>query len=220
MMFEMLKKVTLSRSQREKPPPRVTFLLSALSKAIASSVMYPFSLAKSRLQSGGETSKNEDEDSRWRGRHSVAKDNIFSMIVKIAQHEGWQSLYEGLGPEITKSFFSHGITMLVKQSIQRFLGKLWYISGIVFGRYRKSLSGKRMRQRARENVEYYNLGMARAAERIEQAVESALDSAKSTANATAEFVGEYVEEDSGEWRELYGTTGLAKWLSGDRTGPD
>ena len=83
----------------------------------------------------------------------------------------------------------------------------------MFGRYRRKLSGKRLKERARENVEYYNLGMARAAE----AIESMVDGAKKNANATAEFVGEYVEEDSEQWRELYGTTGLAKWLQGDRT---
>ena len=222
MMFEMLKRVTLPRGKRERPPAAVTFLLSALSKMVASSVTYPFSLAKSRLQVGGKREDKEEKEEVERNigadtmRARVLEGTIFGTIVAIVEQEGWRSLYEGLSLEITKGFFSHGITMAVKQGIQRLLVKLWYVSGIVFGRYRRKLSGKRLQVRARENVEYYNLGMARAAE----AIESVAMGAKERARETAEFVGEYVEEDSEQWRELYGTTGLAKWLQGDRTEPE
>ena len=220
-MFEMLKRLTLKREIRERPPPMMTFLLSALSKAIASSVTYPFSLAKSRLQVGGKEERQDEKeeverDVQGRVKRVVMKDTLFSTILTIVEREGWRSLYEGLSLEITKGFFSHGITMAVKQAMQRLLAKVWYLMSIVFGRYRRKLSGKRMTKRARENVEYYNLAMARAGEKIEEAV----GVAKSKANATAEFVGEYLEEEGEEWRELYGTTGLSKWLTGDRSNPE
>ena len=220
MMFEMLKRVTLRRDKREKPPPWMTFLLSALSKMVASSVTYPFSLAKSRLQVGGKKENKEEKQEVEKdvgGRKGrMLEDTIFGTILSIIEREGWSSLYEGLGLELTKGFFSHGITMAVKQGIQRLLVKLYYLMSIIFGRYRRKLSGKRLRERARENVEYYNLGMARAADKIESMVEGA----RQRANETAELVGEYVEEDSEEWRDLYGTVGLAKWLGGDRRGPE
>lgn len=229
MMFEMLKRVTLPRGKRERPPAAVTFLLSALSKMVASSVTYPFSLAKSRLQVGGKREGKEGTEEVERDvgedttRARALEGTIFGTIVAVVEQEGWRGLYEGLSLELTKGFFSHGITMAVKQGIQRLLVKLWYVSGIVFGRYRRKLSGKRLKVRARENVEYYNLGMARAAE----AIESVAMGAKERARETAEFVGEYVEDDSEQWRELYGlgltlngTTGLAKWLQGDRTDPE
>ena len=221
MMFEMLKRVTLKRDMREKPPPMMTFLLSALSKIVASSVTYPFSLAKSRLQVGGKKEGTEEKQEVERDvggglRAKLLGDSIFGTIFTIVEREGWRSLYEGLALELTKSFFSHGITMAVKQAIQRLLVRTWYLMGIVFGRYRRILSGKRMKERARENVEYYNLGMARAAEKIEQVMVTA----KSKSNETAEFVADYLEEDSEAWRDLYGTTGLSKWLAGDRSGPD
>jgi len=96
------------------------------------------------------------------------------------------------------------------------LVKMWYLMGIVFGRYQRKLSGKRLSEKAKENVEYYHLAMARAGEKIEQAVEGV----KSRANETAELVAEYVEEETDGWRELYGPTGLSKWLAGDRRGPE
>ena len=220
-LFEMLKRVAIPRSKRENPPAAMTFLLSASSKAIASSVTYPFSLAKSRLQVGGKKeAKAEDEtvekDVRGSRRREVMRETIFSTLLTIIEREGWTSLYEGLALEVFKGFFSHGITMLVKQAMQRVLVRLYYILSIVLGRYKRRVSGSRLRERARENVEYYNLGMARAAEKIEEGV-SAM---RGKANETAEFIGEYVEEESPEWRDLYGAVGLSKWLSGDREGPD
>ena len=220
-LFEMLKRVTIPRSKRENPPAAMTFLLSASSKAMASAVTYPFSLAKSRLQAGGKKeAKDEDrtvkEDVRGNRRREAMRETIFSTLLTIVEREGWTSLYEGLGLEVLKGFFSHGITMLVKQAMQKVLVRLYYLLSIVLGRYRRKVSGRRLRERARENVEYYNLGMARAAEKIEEGV----NAMKGKANETAEFIGEYVEEESPEWRDLYGVTGLSKWLSGDRESPE
>ena len=219
-LFEMLKRVTIPRRRRENPPAAMTFLLSASSKAMASAVTYPFSLAKSRLQAGGKKeAKDEDasveKDVPGNRRKEVMRETIVSTLLTIIQREGWQSLYEGLGLEVVKGFFSHGITMLVKQGMQKLLVRLYYILSVVLGRYRRRVSGSRLRQRATENVEYYNLGMARAAEKIEEGV----NAMRGKANETAEFIAEYVEDETPEWRELYGVTGLSKWLAGDRDGP-
>ena len=128
MMFEMLKRLTLRRERREKPPAAVTFLLSALSKMVASSVTYPFSLAKSRLQVGGMREGREEKEEVERDvgaglRGRLLEGTIFGTILAVVEQEGWSSLYEGLSLEITKGFFSHGITMAVKQGIQRTVGQ-------------------------------------------------------------------------------------------------
>jgi hypothetical protein len=236
-LFETLKRALLPRHKRAQPPASLTFLLSAISKATASSITYPFSLAKARLQAGGAAAKSSsstsrddadadaeterkvvDDDIPSKQGRAAARATIFSTVLAIAQTEGLTSLYEGLHLEIVRAFFSHGLTMLVKQAIQRFLVRAYYITSIIVGRYQrrtKSHGAKnknRLSAKARASVEYYNLAMARAGEKIDEAA----NAVSQKANETAEFVAEYVEEEGGQWRDLYGTAGLARWLDKDR----
>ncbi|OCT46337.1 hypothetical protein CLCR_01181 [Cladophialophora carrionii] len=220
-LFETLKKILLPRDRRQNPPPSLTFLLSAVSKACASSLTYPFSLAKARLQAGGASSAHEERDEQKvvgqdferKGTRKAARATIFSTVLAIAQTEGPQALYEGLHVEVLRAFFSHGITMLVKQFIQRLLVRAYYLLSVILGRYkrRRHAAAKRLSDKAKASVEYYNLAMARASQKIEEAGSSV----RRKANETAEFVGEYVQEDEelGErWKELYGTVGLSRWF--------
>ena len=227
-LFETLKRLTVPRSRRDNPPASLTFLLSALSKAFASSITYPFSLAKARLQAGAKQEAQDekkviDSDVNGEKKRRAARATVLSTVLTIIKTEGTSALYQGLQVEVIRAFFSHGLTMSVKQIVQRFLVKAYYILAILSNRYRGKLGaggGKRFRDRAKTSVEYYNLAMARVGERIDQASEAV----RQKANETAEFVAEYVEEDTGgdgvnvEWRDLYGTTGLARWLDGDRRG--
>ena len=127
--FEALKRIVLSRSQRQSSSPQTTFLLAAISKAMASTITYPFSLAKSRLQcsSGvdrGETASNSKEGINETPRK--APSNVFTVIRRIAQTEGLSALYEGLEGEVMKGFFSHGITMIVKEAVHKLVIQLYY----------------------------------------------------------------------------------------------
>lgn len=127
--FETFKRTLLPRTQRQSPSPQATFLLAAISKAMASTITYPFSLAKSRLQSysgldqreGSSTVKPEDTSSPRK-----APSNVFTVILRIAQTEGLSALYEGLGGEVMKGFFSHGITMIVKEAVHNLVIQLYY----------------------------------------------------------------------------------------------
>ena len=127
--FEALKRTLLSRSQRQSPSPQTTFLLAAISKAMASTITYPFSLAKSRLQS---SPGNEERDTlstiKQEGTQTPKKapKNVFTVIIRIAQTEGLSALYEGLGGEVMKGFFSHGITMIVKEAVHKLVIQLYY----------------------------------------------------------------------------------------------
>lgn len=220
-LFETLKKITLSRDRRQNPPPSLTFLLSAISKACASSITYPFSLAKARLQAGGASSQREEsdekkvvsEDFKHQESRKAARATIFSTLLTISQTEGPLALYEGLHVEVLRAFFSHGLTMVVKQMIQRMLVRAYYILSIIMGRYkrRRNASAQRLAEKAKASVEYYNLAMARASDKMDEAGQTI----GRKANETAEFVGEYIQEDEelGEsWKELYGTVGLARWF--------
>jgi hypothetical protein len=220
---------SLPRKLREKPGAVTTFLLSATSKAIASATMYPFSLAKTRLMVGGkkeekyEKEAEQEVDEKVGGdseakkvEKEVLKETLLSTLLAIVEHEGYSGLYEGLELEVCKGFLSHGITMVAKQIVQRFVIKLWYLFSVVMKRYRRKLDGGRLKQKAKENVEYYNLAMGRAGEKIEDAVKETAAWAKEKAHETAEFVHEYVEEETIEWRSLYGELDISSWLTGDR----
>lgn len=225
-LFEFFKKITLPKSKREHPPPSVTFLLAALSKACASSVTYPFSLAKARLQAGGASSKDEKKQESEevdeslhssnkkveKAERSAAKHTLLSTILTIYHREGPAALYEGLHLEVLKAFFSHGITMFVKQGIARFLSKLSYTLSFILSRYtaKATREASRLAERARDSsVGYYDLSI----KRVNEKVQVATDVARSKANEVAEFVGEYVEENGpDDWKDLYGAVGLARWL--------
>ncbi|KAL8736076.1 MAG: hypothetical protein Q9181_002574 [Wetmoreana brouardii] len=140
-LFETLKRLLIPRRKRSNPPPQATFLIAAISKAIASTITYPFSLAKSRAQTSSksvnekDTEKNNTAEKVQRHTASAAESarakapsNVFTTILQISRAEGLSALYEGLGGEVLKGFFSHGLTMIVKQAVHRFIIQLYYLS--------------------------------------------------------------------------------------------
>ena len=145
-LFETLKRLFVPRKRREGyADARATFLLAAMSKAIASSVTYPFSLAKARLQASSSSSNHEaSSDSKNLHRIEDIKDvpagserrlddqndvsnTVFGTVHRIFRTEGFGALYEGLGGEVTKGFFSHGITMMLKDSMLSIIIRLYML---------------------------------------------------------------------------------------------
>lgn len=136
-LFESFKRTFLSRRQQSKPSSRTIFFLAAISKAIASSITYPFSLAKARAQvstnkpsqSLGDSSESQRvKPYKQNTGHETPRvpSNVFSAVFQIARNEGIGALYEGLGGEVLKGFFSHGITMIVKETVHKFIIQLYY----------------------------------------------------------------------------------------------
>ena len=147
-LFETFKRTLLPRKYQSNPSPQATFLLAAISKAIASTVTYPFSLAKSRAQASSSSISHSESDekaspntaptdspSAARRSRDHAPSNVFSTILFIAQTEGWGALYEGLGGEVLKGFFSNGITMLVKEAVHKLIIQLYYFLLKLLKRY-------------------------------------------------------------------------------------
>ena len=154
-LYETFKRTLLARSRRDDPGARLTFLMAAVSKAIASTITYPFSLAKARAQVGPKAPVNPNAASEIKSeisaassspsdagvkkrekeaksasknlKRTAARSTVFSTILYIYRTEGPQALYEGVWGEILKGFFSHGITMLVKEAVHKFIIQLYFL---------------------------------------------------------------------------------------------
>ncbi|KAF2729818.1 mitochondrial carrier [Polyplosphaeria fusca] len=135
LIHRMLLRLLVPQSRRSDPGSRTTFLFAAISKAIASTITYPFSLAKTRAQvssqkpsqPSGTTSETEKDSDRKHSKPAeVRQRTVFSTILRIAKTEGLWALYQGLGAEVMKGFFSHGITMLMKDRIHVAIIDLYY----------------------------------------------------------------------------------------------
>ncbi|CAP80877.1 Peroxisomal adenine nucleotide transporter [Penicillium chrysogenum] len=179
---EFFKRTLLPRSKRDKPPPALTFLLAALSKVAASSITYPFSLAKTRAQVMGSVSKSRPGTAE-RSRASLLAPltpEILSTVATIARTDGILGLYAGLHGEVLKGFFSHGFTMLAKDAVYSFIIKSYYLLLMLGRRYP---TPDELIQRAREQAEEYT--------------EIAREGARDLAERTKEGAQEVLNANSG-----------------------
>ncbi|KAK1811965.1 hypothetical protein LTR12_013638 [Friedmanniomyces endolithicus] len=144
----------LPPSRRDKPSPQLTFLLAAISKAVATSLTYPVMLAKSRAQAATPTSINDSEgteknvlrrDVSTSGTANPKAKNaaqsgidkllrllsaqyaILLTLRKIYREEGLSGLYSGIEGEMLKGFLSHGLTMMVKEKVHVGVIQLYYV---------------------------------------------------------------------------------------------
>lgn len=149
--------------------------MAAVSKAIASTITYPFSLAKARAQASSSppvshetkqdiksdvenldknisVSENEKKlkDAATKAKSAAKKNNVFVEILRIYRTEGVEALYEGVYGEILKGFFSHGITMLVKEAVHKLVIKTYFM---ILKALNKLPSSKEVVNQAGEKVE-------------------------------------------------------------------
>ncbi|KAJ5679253.1 hypothetical protein N7462_007497 [Penicillium macrosclerotiorum] len=190
---EVLKYALLPRSKRERPSAAATFLLAALSKSVASSITYPFSLAKTRAQVMGISQKSTSSHSpNSNSLVSALTPKIFKAVAGIYREEGIPALYAGLPGEVLKGFFSHGFTMLAKDAVYASIVRAYYLLLIMTRRYP---SPDELLERAREQAEEYSEiareGARDIAERARGGAEEALKNHSGnvavdmTSNATA-----------------------------------
>ena len=120
-------------------------MMAAASKAVASTITYPFSLAKARAQTSSKPPVNKDsaielkheaehaenkaeaEKTARDAKNLAKKSTVFNTILHIYRNEGPAALYEGVIGEILKGFFSHGITMLLKEAIHKLIIQAYYM---------------------------------------------------------------------------------------------
>lgn len=204
LLHKALLRLVVPRANRDNPGARMTFLLAAISKVLASTVTYPFSLAKTRAQvssqepsSGtGETSDKEKSNDALGSRALQARQRtVFSTILRIAQTEGIWGLYQGLGAEVLKAFFSHGITMLMKDRIHAVIISLYYT---VQNALKKYPSPSEVAKSASDSVQNaYEQGKEQASEAYAKGAEvvgSATESAKQVVSQGSHEAQELVEK--------------------------
>jgi histone H3/H4 len=75
-------------------------LFAAVAKSVASTITYPFILAKARMQVSE--------------RRNLTP---ISVIRRIVREEGWQGLFEGLLGQIVKGFWSQGLLLMFKDRV-------------------------------------------------------------------------------------------------------
>lgn len=180
---EVLKYSLLPRAKREKPSPAVTFFLAALSKSVASTITYPFSLAKTRAQAMGNAPKSGSV-SESKSLSAVLTPKIFAAVSEIYRAEGVPGLYSGLRGEVLKGFFSHGFTMLAKDAVYASIVKTYYLLLVVLRRYP---SPDELLQGAREQAEEYSEvareGARDMAERAREGAEEVLNNHSGSVSA-------------------------------------
>jgi adenine nucleotide transporter 17 len=66
---------------------------------------------------------------------NLARDAVFATIVRIVRTEGVSALYDGIGGELLKAFFSHGTTMLSKDLVHKLLLRLYFAGLVLLQRY-------------------------------------------------------------------------------------
>jgi len=125
--------------EEDVPIAWIAFLIAATSKASATAITYPFQTGKTRLQmaSGPGNSAGAvlepPQEGGLKPKHVLRRiidllnQSIYGVIIRIIKNEGAKALYAGLQGELLKSFFSHGLTMLTKGVIHRFVVRVWFI---------------------------------------------------------------------------------------------
>lgn len=123
-----------------------TFVIAASAKAVASSVTYPFSLAKSRAQvskrrttnshAGGDiSSENSVKSAEHKVEAELERNTIWGEILKTARTEGVAGLYQGWSGEVLKGFFQHGLTMLMKDRAFQVIQQIYFLLLKVLRKY-------------------------------------------------------------------------------------
>ena len=88
---------------RAHPRGRITFLLGALSNALATIPLYPLVLLKALSQSGAHQGKDGEGS------------GVTGMVARIIGRDGYKGLYKGIEGHLAKSVVQQGVMMLVKQ---------------------------------------------------------------------------------------------------------
>ena len=132
------------------------------------------------------------------------------MIAHIMRTEGIAALYQGLGPEVLKGFFSHGLTMLMKERIHKTVIRTYYLVLKALKRYpspdqlAKGVVGSATAaasqgvKRMQEAVTGKKPGLDKA-EKLEEAMDAIHALYENARESTMDIVDEYVPRDDDDW---------------------
>uniref|UniRef100_A0A7S2P208 ADP,ATP carrier protein n=2 Tax=Leptocylindrus danicus TaxID=163516 RepID=A0A7S2P208_9STRA len=86
-----------------------SFLLGMVARAISTTLVFPYTRAKVMLQAN---KKNDGSDETT---------SIPQMLTKMYNEQGFQSLFIGLGPELTRGVLSTAFMLMIKEQIGSFM---------------------------------------------------------------------------------------------------
>ncbi|KAI0628360.1 mitochondrial carrier domain-containing protein [Trametes polyzona] len=111
LLFRLLSRLRLTRNTKASSSSVGAFFSGATANALATAILYPLLLAKVRVQA-----------SRKQPGRTMSMADVW---IDAVQAEGWAGLYQGLAAQLVKGFVSQGVTMLVKQRIERAVVRLY-----------------------------------------------------------------------------------------------
>eukprot|EP00940_MAST-03C_sp_MAST-3C-sp2_P002511 g2511.t1 len=104
-VFESLKKVALRKTRKKDLSAFVAFFLGAISRAIATLIIFPFIRANA-VRKGKMDSADDD---------GLADLGTLRAIARVASEHGFMSLYQGLAPQLSRGVMSAALAMVVKE---------------------------------------------------------------------------------------------------------
>lgn len=115
------------------------------------------------------------------------RSTIFDTILKIYRTEGAAALYEGVYGEIIKGFFSHGLTMLIKESIHKLIIQTYYV---ILKALNKFPSPEELAKQASQQIQD---GAERAGEALKDGYENVSETVGGAVQSGREAIGTAAE---------------------------
>lgn len=111
-LFQLYRRILMRKQSTAAVPatpgPVAAFIGAAFSNAVATWLLYPLMLAKTRLQ----VHRRRVKEGNASPKSHVSMLTIWEDALR---REGGRGLYQGLEAQLLKGFVSQGVTMMVKQ---------------------------------------------------------------------------------------------------------
>lgn len=114
-LFQLYRRILMRKQSTAAVPatpgPVAAFIGAAFSNAVATWLLYPLMLAKTRLQ----VHRRRVKEGNASPKSHVSMLTIWEDALR---REGGRGLYQGLEAQLLKGFVSQGVTMMVKQRVE------------------------------------------------------------------------------------------------------
>nr|GAT51516.1 predicted protein [Mycena chlorophos] len=118
--FQVFRRILARASTGKEPNPRQAFLMGAISNSIASVIMYPLMLAKTRQYAS--SSPGSSLAGALRNAYLGSEPSGLPAPAPGAKSQpSVAGLYQGLETQLVKGFLSQGVTFLVKGRIEELI---------------------------------------------------------------------------------------------------
>ena len=97
--------------------PFRNFVIGMISKAVASTMTYPYTLIKVQIQVNGIKKKQCFEEILDRDVIEKGREDMIEVFNRIVQHDGYLGLWRGLGPQLTNAVLKEALLNMVRLEI-------------------------------------------------------------------------------------------------------